>query len=94
MTMSRTRRNPIALQHTFRVPRGHKKALSQGCRKKAVPPNPYEDIKLSPEVYLPEKAMKRMKKKGIPRDVAVERLMRKWNISNDDAEKLAECIYK
>ena len=92
--MSRTRRNPIALQHTFRVPHGHKKALSQGCRKKAVPPNPYEDIKLSPEVYLPKKAMKRMKEKGILRDVAVERLMRRWNLTNDDAEKLAEYIYK
>jgi hypothetical protein len=92
--MSRTRRNPIALQNTFRAPRGHKKALSQECRKKAVPPNSWDDIKLSPETYLPEKAMKRMKKKGIPRDVAIERLRKKWNLSTDDAEKLAEYIYE
>ena len=91
--MSRTRRNPVSLQNTFRGPCGRKKALSHGCRTKAVPPSSWEDIKLSPEVYLPEKAMKRMKKKGIPRDVAINKLKKKWNLSTEDAEKLAESIY-
>jgi hypothetical protein len=92
--MSRTRRNPIALQNTFRVPRGHKKALTHGSRKKAVPPSSWDDIKLSPETYLPAKAMKRMKKKGVPKEVAIEKLRNKWNLSTDDAEKLAEYIYE
>ena len=43
----------------YRKPRGRKHALIQGARKKAIPPNSWEDIRADDQCWLPYKLARR-----------------------------------
>jgi len=71
--MARSRKKNIGMMH--RHPKGHKRAKKQGGRNKAIPPNPWEDIRPDSQCYLPFKIAFALHKKGWSRDDIVNRLV-------------------
>ena len=92
--MSRTRRNARgSFYHDCRRSKGYKRAMAEGARKGAIPPPPREVGPVDPEVHIPLKAMRRMKAKGVSWEEAVQRVKKKWRVSQDVAVRIAELVY-
>lgn len=63
-------------------------------RKKAIPPDPYEDIRYDNQCNMPYRAAERMKKQGFSREKAIHRIKRKFRISHADAVEVTWWIYE
>jgi len=81
--MSRTYKGFPRWQH--RSPRGRRRAIINGARKGAIPPDPWEDIQHDPHCWQPYNVARRMAKEGWPRERIVERLVKKWHLSRSKA---------
>jgi hypothetical protein len=78
----------------FRVPRGHKRALSayengEVKRWRAVPPDSWDDIRISREASHPKDLAYRYSK-DFSRDEVVEFLMRRFGYTHGEA---CDCCY-
>jgi hypothetical protein len=72
----------------FRHPRGHKKALVEGVRKGAVPPNSYDDVPYDRQVWQPHQAAREMVKHGMTNEEIIRRLRLKWRLTQARAIEL------
>lgn len=70
----------------YRQPRGRKQALVQGARKKAVPPDAWDDIRCDKQCWLPYDLGHRFHEAGMSREEAIRKLRRKFRLSQLDAE--------
>ena len=70
----------------YRSPRGHKQAVIGGARKRAIPPNAWDDISYDKQVYMPMRVADGMAAKAEnPQDI-VRHLMKKFKMRLRDAE--------
>jgi hypothetical protein len=76
----------------FRAPKGYVKALVEGVRKAAVPPNAYDDIQHDRQVWQPQHAAREMVKKGMADEEIIRRLRHKWRITQAQAEDLLKWL--
>ena len=76
----------------LRVPRGRKAALIQGVRKKAVPPDPWEDICHDMHCYLPMRAAENMRKQGVDDETIIKKIRRKFKLSQNEAERVVSWL--
>lgn len=72
--------------HCFRNPRGHRQAIIGGARKRAIPPDPWDDKGLDKQCYVHFKIADGLAKKGYSGLQIVKHLMDKYKIGLDDAE--------
>lgn len=90
--MARTKKK-LPSHPCYRTASGHKDALIHGARKRAIPPGSSDERDLSHDVHLPVKALRRMRRRGIPQEIAVDRLVTKWNIPKRLVQRLARGVY-
>jgi hypothetical protein len=75
----------------FRSPRGHRQALVAGVRKRAIPPDSWEDVSFDKQVFLPQRVADALaSKKGMSYNDIVQHVMRKFKLRLGDAEWMAE----
>jgi hypothetical protein len=77
------RRLPIGF---LRSPRGRKQALIQGCRYKAIPPDGWDDIPAQKEAMFPYDIARRFHVEGMPREVAIRKLRKRFRLTQREAE--------
>lgn len=82
--MSRTYKR-FPTESYFRLPKGRRNALRNGCKGKKVPPDGWDDINHDPHCWMPYKVSARMAKDGWPREKVVEKLRSKWRLSYNEA---------
>lgn len=70
----------------FRRPRGRKQALIQGARKKAIPPDSWDDISHNRECRLPYILGRRFYDEGMSREDAIRILRGKFRLSQSQAK--------
>jgi hypothetical protein len=77
----------------FRSPKGHKQALINKCRYKSIPPDSRDDISHCRLVYQPFTIARKLEKQGVKRDVAIKKIMAKFNWTHSHAEELIDWVY-
>lgn len=90
--MARTKKT-LPSHPCHRTAGGHKNALIHGARKRAIPPDSWNERDYSHDVHLPVKALRRMRRRGIPQEFAVDRLVTKWGIPKRHVQRLARGVY-
>lgn len=70
----------------FRNTHGRRQALINKARPKAVPPDPWEDIPVDNQCYLPMRIALKLHQKGMDNVVIVKHLRRKFKLSLKQAE--------
>ena len=78
--MGKTYRHLPKTEH--RNPRGRLRALRNGARKGAIPPDPWEDAKHNKECWIPFSAAKKMKKGNVPKSIIRRKLMRRFHLES------------
>jgi hypothetical protein len=78
----------------FRRPRGKVKAVVNGARPKAIPPDEWDDDLHCRLVRQPWTVARRMVYAGIPREAAIRRLARKFGMGYVEAEKIVDWTIK
>lgn len=73
----------------FRNPHGHRQAIIAGCRKRAIPPDPWDDKGIDKQCYVHYKIADGLAEKGHSGLQIVKHLMSKYKIRLDDAEDAA-----
>lgn len=73
----------------YRRVRGHRQALVNKERPKAVPPDPWDDIPVDDLCYLPMRVALKLHKKGMDNVAIVKHLRWKFKLSLKQAE---ECV--
>jgi len=84
--MGKTYRHTPESMH--RKPKGHKQAIINGARKKAIPPDSWEDLNHDDEVFMPFQAAVRMIDKGEDKDTIIKRIRQKYKLSQRQAERI------
>jgi len=87
----------------FRSMKGHRKCLAireevklereekiPNIRKRALPPDPWDDFAFSREVWAPYGAARRMKEEGMKPELAIKKLARKFHIPYLQAQEIFE----
>jgi hypothetical protein len=83
--MSRTYRN---IPHSyFRNPKGKKQALINGVRKKAVPPDSWDDIPFNKEVWTVTRVINEMEGRFTEAEI-IQKIANKFKLSYKEAEKI------
>ena len=94
--MSRTyKRLPKGRGAMFRNVRGHSKLLKESereeefpIRKKAIPPDPWNDIQIDKTALLPYKICFDLLDQGVPEETVIKRIQRKFHISYQEVERI------
>jgi hypothetical protein len=71
----------------YRRPKGRKRALVQEARKRAVPPDAWDDIRYDKQCWFPDELGRRFREAGISREEAIRKLRRKFCLSQREAEE-------
>lgn len=90
-TVSRTYKNTAP--HYFRHPKGHKQAIINGARPKAVPPDDWED-QVAENTGQPRKLVKKMVGQGKEDAAIIRSIRRKFAMSEAAVAKLILGIRK
>jgi hypothetical protein len=76
----------------FRVPKGHKKALIENVRSRAIPPDAWDDIKCSPDTETAYKIARRMIRRGEDPEKTVHQVSKYTNTFRQAQEIVAQVI--
>ena len=79
---------------TFRCPKGRKKAIINNVRKKAIPPDPWEDIGFDDESLKPWKILEKLIKNGKDDEYIFNKLKKKFHLSSDKILYMIRCYKK
>lgn len=63
-------------------------------RKKAIPPDPYEDYRYDDQCFMPTRAAENMKHQGLSQEKTIRRLKRKFRLSHAEAKDATSWIYR
>ena len=72
----------------YRRPKGFRQAKIHGVRRKAIPPNDWEDICADNQCYLPYKIAFTLHKKGFSKEIVIKKLRRKFNLKEWEARRV------
>jgi hypothetical protein len=102
--MSRTYKRPS--YRYYRRMSGYRQAVSRRLtkeerdeglippeRKKAVPPNPWDDERCDKQCGIPNRAAENMRDQGFSWEEAIRRIKRKFKLSHADAVEATRWIY-
>jgi len=90
--MGKTRRNYP--RGYFRYPRGRRKAIINGARPGAIPPDAWDDIPASHEAHMAFTVAERMKKKkGWKKEVIVHKICKKFKMTYRRAEDIVSWLF-
>jgi len=93
--MSRTYRNKNG--HTwklFRNPRGRKNAIKNNARRRAIPPDSWDDIQINSENYIPWKVAEKLLLKKKTKEFVIQSLKTRFKISHQLAKKIVDVSCK
>ena len=63
-------------------------------RKKAIPPDPWDDDRYDDVCHIPNRAAENMKDQGLSREEIVRNLKRKFKLSHVEAEDVTSWVYR
>jgi len=72
----------------IRKPKGHKQAIINNARKKAIPPSAWDDLPHNPECYLPFHIASRMIDNGFDDNTIIKKLKIKYKLTQRQAEEV------
>ena len=86
------KRTPL---YGYRHPRGKRNAVINGARPKAVPPDDWDDVLPCKTTGMPWTLAQRMKKKGLGKETAVRKILRKCKkTKRNEAEDAVRSTWK
>ena len=89
--MSRTRKKcPWEWNSVFRTPRGKRQALRGKARKRAIPPDGWDDKNYDSQCWIPQRVAEAMLKKGMNPHKVVRHLAGKYGISYRTSREIVE----
>lgn len=92
--MSRSFKKSPHNNRFLRKPKGRRAAIIRGSRHKGIPPDPWEDIRLSDESMFIWKYVDRLKQHGYSREKAEKMLIKKFKITYRRAHELTESKWR
>lgn len=72
----------------YRAPQGHKRARIQGCRKKAIPPSAWEDIRPDRQCYLAQNLVETMFNNGLEVEEIGNKIKKKFRMEHWQWEEI------
>lgn len=82
---------------SLRDPKGHRKYLAERMIKDdeapplrygSIPPDPWDDIRVGRQVWIPYRACESMLGQGLSDDMIIKKLMRKFHITSSQAREV------
>lgn len=92
--MSRSYKKSPRNGRWLRKPRGRKAAIIRGSRNKGIPPDPWDDIRISDEAMFIYKYTDRLYKKKISKDKAIKMIVNKFGVSYKRASDVVESCWR
>lgn len=91
--MSRTTRK-FPYDQPHRKPKGKKQAIINKARKKAIPPSAWDDYPIDNLCYQPYRVAHELEKKGLSKEEAENKLVKKFKISHAEARHIIRHVYE
>lgn len=89
--MSRSiKKAPYKVRKWLRSPKGRKAAIIRGSRFKGIPPDPWDDIRISKDAMFINRYITIMHKKGYSREKIDKLLVKKFKITHASAHERTE----
>jgi len=89
--MSRTRKKfPWEMNSIFRCPKGKKKALQNNVRKRAIPPDAWDDLNYDKQCMLPMTIAKKLINKGWDGHKIIDHLVKNYGVTRKTAREVTE----